>query len=267
MQLTFCHSNRINEKVLWYLKDHLFPTHLYQKNPPPLQSKAPLLQSALCSFLLYLLSTNFLPFFPTFLSFEIWVLGSEASPQMGCAQSCSIESNDGGNCENDGKNQMGSSRIEDSPLGVRSVCRKMKWGVGLIRRSRRGGNEQENNKAWLLAESGAVANGGDSNEPHSMHSSFRFSFGSQVELESLSLNSSAATVLLVNLDKGGPDPQSRDLRMRRIESLERNISSVSESLVRFSYAEICSATGDFCKGQLSYNNTSVTFTCWLLNGQ
>lgn len=169
---------------------------------------------------------------------------------MGCAQSCSIESNDGGNCENDGKNQMGSSRIEDSPLGVRSVCRKMKWGVGLVRRSRRGGNEQENNKAWLLAESGAVANGGDSNEPQSMHSSFRFSFGSQVELESLSLNSSAATVLLVNLDKGGPDPQSRDLRMRRIESLERNISSVAESLVRFSYAEICSATGDFCKGRV-----------------
>ena len=170
---------------------------------------------------------------------------------MGCAQSCSIESNDGENCENDVKNQMGSSRIEESPLGVRSVCRKMKWGVGLIRRSRRG-NEQENHKAWLLAESGAVANGGETNEPQSMHSSFRFSFGSQVELESLSLNSSAATVLLVNLEKGGTDPQSRDLRMRRIESLERNISSVSESLVRFSYAEICSATGDFCKGQLTH---------------
>eukprot|EP00268_Persea_americana_P000118 TRINITY_DN10052_c0_g1_i4.p1 TRINITY_DN10052_c0_g1~~TRINITY_DN10052_c0_g1_i4.p1 ORF type:complete len:562 (+),score=91.13 TRINITY_DN10052_c0_g1_i4:438-2123(+) len=212
-------------------------------------SKAPLLQFALCSFLLFLLSTNFPPFFPTFFPIEIWVLGSEAYPQMGCAQSCSIESNDGENCENDVKNQMGSSRIEESPLGVRSVCRKMKWGVGLIRRSRRG-NEQENHKAWLLAESGAVANGGETNEPQSMHSSFRFSFGSQVELESLSLNSSAATVLLVNLEKGGTDPQSRDLRMRRIESLERNISSVSESLVRFSYAEICSATGDFCKGRV-----------------
>lgn len=170
---------------------------------------------------------------------------------MGCAQSCSIDPNEGENCEKDGKNEMGSSLVDDSPSGVRSVGRKMKWGLDLIRR--RPNKEQqspENNKAWLLAESGAVGSGGDAVEPQSMHSSFRFSFGSQVELESLSLHSSAATVLLVNLEKGGTEPRSHDLRMRRIESLERNISSVSGSLLRFTYAEICSATGHFSKGQL-----------------
>lgn len=175
---------------------------------------------------------------------------------MGCTQSCSTDSNEGENCEKDGKNQLASSLIDGQLPGVISVCRKMKWGLSLIRRRRRGNEEgPENNKEWLLADSGAdfkgiVAVAGDTVEPQSVHSSFRFSFGSQVELESFSLNSTAATVLLLNLEKGDAEAPSQDLQMRRIESLERSISSVSGSLARFSYSEIRSATRDFSKGRV-----------------
>lgn len=114
------------------------------------------------------------------------------------------------------------------------------------------GNNLENNKAWLLAESGGCGAELNSAEPQSVHSSFRFSFCSQVELESMHVNkSSSATVLMVNLDNGMMDSRSRELKWKRIESLERSISPVAHSLVRFSYAEIVAATRNFSKGKLN----------------
>ncbi|GKA18427.1 probable serine/threonine-protein kinase PBL7 [Tanacetum coccineum] len=85
----------------------------------------------------------------------------------------------------------------------------------------------EHNKAWLLAESGGCAVGGLANnaEPHSVHSSFRFSLCSQVELESMSVNSSSSTVLMVNLDNGLIEPRSQSFKWRRIEVLGRGALS------------------------------------------
>lgn len=62
------------------------------------------------------------------------------------------------------------------------------------------------------------------------------------------LNPSSATVLMVNLDNGLTEPRSRELKWKRIASLERNISPVAHTLIRFSYAEILSATRNFSKG-------------------
>ncbi|KAL4383265.1 hypothetical protein GQ457_15G015380 [Hibiscus cannabinus] len=109
------------------------------------------------------------------------------------------------------------------------------------------GSNLEHNKAWLLAESGGGAEL-NSNDPQSVHSSFRFSFCSQVELEAMTANSlSSATVLMVNLDNGASDDRAKELKWRRIESLERSISPVAKSLVRFNYGEIVSATRNFSK--------------------
>ncbi|KAI3712964.1 hypothetical protein L1987_71534 [Smallanthus sonchifolius] len=108
----------------------------------------------------------------------------------------------------------------------------------------------EHNKAWLLAESGGCVAELPNAEPHSVHSSFRFSLCSQVELESLSVNSSSSTVLMVNLDNGLMEPRSQELKWRRIESLERSISPVAHTLIRFTYAEIVSATRNFSKGRV-----------------
>ncbi|KAA3463272.1 serine/threonine-protein kinase CDL1-like [Gossypium australe] len=112
------------------------------------------------------------------------------------------------------------------------------------------GSNLEHNKAWLLAESGGGAEL-TSTDPQSVHSSFRFSFCSQVELEAITANSlSSATVLMVNLDNGVSDDRAKELKWRRIESLERSISPVAKSLVRFSYGEIVSATRNFSKGRV-----------------
>nr|XP_043606598.1 pto-interacting protein 1-like [Erigeron canadensis] len=109
-------------------------------------------------------------------------------------------------------------------------------------------NNLENNKAWLLAESGGCVTTTTNGEPHSVHSSFRFSLCSQVELESMS---SSATVLMVNLDNGLIEPtRSQELKWTRIESLERSISPVAHTLIRFSYAEVISATNNFSKGRV-----------------
>lgn len=109
----------------------------------------------------------------------------------------------------------------------------------------------EHNKAWLLSESGGCGAELTNADPQSVHSSFRFSFCSQVELESLSTNSpAAATVLMVNLDSGVCDSRARELKWRRIASLEKSISPVANNLIRFSYGEILSATRNFSKGKL-----------------
>ncbi|PIN19296.1 Serine/threonine protein kinase [Handroanthus impetiginosus] len=158
------------------------------------------------------------------------------------------------NCESD-----------DYEVKFKSLLYKMTWDFGLgciIPRRQRlsggkneekditcGGGTLEHNKAWLLAETGGC---GSAEEPHSVHSSFRFSFCSQVELESMNVNNnSSATVLMVNLDNGLlTNSKSRDSKWRRIESLERSISPVAHSLIRFSYSEILSATRNFSKGRV-----------------
>ncbi|XP_073057962.1 pto-interacting protein 1-like isoform X1 [Primulina eburnea] len=129
----------------------------------------------------------------------------------------------------------------------------MMWDFGLAcviprRRRRSSSKNSEHNKAWLLAGPG----GCDAEEPHSVHSSFRFSLCSQIELESMPVNSScSATVLMVNLDNGMlADSKTRELKWRRIESLERSISHVSHSLIRFSYSDILRASRNFSKGRV-----------------
>ncbi|XVF71451.1 hypothetical protein PTKIN_Ptkin12aG0038600 [Pterospermum kingtungense] len=151
-------------------------------------------------------------------------------------------------------------------LKIKSFLRKMIWdfGFGCVlpdsQRKRSGENQKNNgekkgrnlehNKAWLLAESGGGAEL-NSTEPQSVHSSFRFSLCSQVELEAMNASSlSSATVLMVNLDNGVSEDRAKELKWKRIESLERSISPVANSLVRFCYGEIVSATRNFSKGRV-----------------
>lgn len=168
-------------------------------------------------------------------------------------------------------------------LKIKTLLRKMIWEIGLsciLPPSRLRGKNQgiqdeecpnveekiknlEHNKAWLLAESGAC--GGElllNADPQSVHSSFRFSFCSQVELETMNIGSSttAATVLMVNLDNGMvAEALTKELKWRRIESLEKSISPVAHSLIRFSYREILSATHNFSKGTSQNPNNPIRF--------
>ncbi|KAK4367922.1 hypothetical protein RND71_011714 [Anisodus tanguticus] len=168
------------------------------------------------------------------------------------------------------KTQALATDTNNHELKIKSLIYKMIWDFGLAcfipnRRQRGSGKDTgddkdnkgcvsslEHNKAWLLAESGACGTELINAEPHSVHSSFRFSFCSQVELESMNVNNrcSSATVLMVNLDNGLTDPLSRELKWRKIQSLERSISPVTHSLIRFTYAEIASATRNFSKGRV-----------------
>ncbi|CAH2079664.1 unnamed protein product [Thlaspi arvense] len=128
-----------------------------------------------------------------------------------------------------------------------------------------GGSGGENNKAWLLAETAPENMNPD---PHSVHSSFRFSLCSQIELEkmkggesslsassssrNLSVSGGSATVLMVNLENGVKETgnSTDDLRWTRARSLEKSISPVANTLVRFSYGEIVAATRNFSKGRV-----------------
>nr|XP_010926481.1 probable serine/threonine-protein kinase PBL21 [Elaeis guineensis] len=195
---------------------------------------------------------------------------------MGCSHSIiggssCIESEDVNNGRKDGRKRRGdkaaaSAVAGDSPppspevVDVKASCRKIAWSLGLMlsrastitRRRKRGGmgNEccvSENNKSWLLADARAETEA--EADAQSMHSSFRFSFGSQGEASSVA---TATTVLmLVNLEDEGEE-LGRDEGMgewRRLESLERSISPVAGALVRYSYAEIQSATQAFSRGR------------------
>ncbi|CAL5369275.1 unnamed protein product [Camellia sinensis] len=152
-------------------------------------------------------------------------------------------------------------------LKFKTLLSKMVWEFGLScflpslprgknqrerEKKKKNSNNSDHNKAWLLAESGGCGGAElTSSDPQSVHSSFRFSFCSQVELESMNVaNPSPATVLMVNLDNGLTDSRARELKWRRIESLERSISPVAHTLIRFSYAEILSATRKFSKGRV-----------------
>ncbi|XP_044468967.1 probable serine/threonine-protein kinase PBL26 isoform X2 [Mangifera indica] len=151
-------------------------------------------------------------------------------------------------------------------LKIRKALRKMIWDFGLscflplLRDKDKNGNSNSNkgdnvehNKAWLLAESSGCGGAElTNNDLQSVHSSFRFSFCSQVELESMNMSSPvSATVLMVNLDNGLFDTHTQDqLKRRRIQSLERSISPVANSLRRLSYGEILAATRNFSKGRV-----------------
>ncbi|KAF2317866.1 hypothetical protein GH714_041193 [Hevea brasiliensis] len=152
---------------------------------------------------------------------------------------------------------------DHNELKLRTLLRKMVWELGLTcflpdesnksnKSSKIKNANLEHNKTWLLAESGGYGSAELTNaDPQSVHSSFRFSFCSQVELESMNLNSSAsATVWMVNLDSGLNETTAEELKWRRIQSLERSISPVANSLVRFSYSEILAATRNFSKGRV-----------------
>ncbi|XP_047327202.1 probable serine/threonine-protein kinase PBL7 [Impatiens glandulifera] len=156
----------------------------------------------------------------------------------------------------------------ENEVKFRTLLQKMIWEFGLscfvnpgggrgIEKREEEENEnnqrmEEHNKAWLLAESGGCGPELASTDPQSVHSSFRFSLCSQVELESMNVNSnpSSATVLMLNLDNGLMDPLSKEMKWRRIESLERRISPVARSLIRFTFPEILSATRSFSKGRV-----------------
>lgn len=150
-------------------------------------------------------------------------------------------------------------------LKIKTLLRKMIWDFGLScflpshsnNHNNRINNDDEkskgisleHNKAWLLAESGGAEL--TSTDPQSVHSSFRFSLCSQVELESMNIGSCAsATVLMVNLENGLCDSHAQEIKWRRIQSLERSISPVANSLIRLSYGEILAATHNFSKGRV-----------------
>ncbi|OAY60487.1 probable serine/threonine-protein kinase PBL7 [Manihot esculenta] len=149
---------------------------------------------------------------------------------------------------------------DHNELQIRTSLRKMVGQLGLAcflpsesnKSSKIKNANLEHNKAWLLAESGGCGGAELTNaDPQSVHSSFRFSFCSQVELESMNVNSSAsATVLMVNLDNGLNETRAKELKWRRIQSLERSIYPVANSLVRFSYNEILAATCNFSKDKV-----------------
>ncbi|XP_074284761.1 putative serine/threonine-protein kinase PBL7 [Silene latifolia] len=161
----------------------------------------------------------------------------------------------------------------NNELKLTSLLMKMIWDFGFgcfvpspnmeyktrkKKNTKNGSHNIEHNKAWLLAESGGdLANC----EPHSVHSSFRFSLCSQVELDSIKVAnfSPSTTVLMVNLDSTSmSDSYSKEMKWRRIESLEKSISPAATSLIRFTFAEILAATSNFSadkvlgRGALSY---------------
>ncbi|XP_010261963.1 PREDICTED: serine/threonine-protein kinase CDL1 [Nelumbo nucifera] len=194
---------------------------------------------------------------------------------MGCSQGSCVDSidslkvHDGERFETTASSLTENYDLDDNdPETVTVYRRNMFWELGLgcvlpLRRQRGRRNDQkqgqknnedgeEHNKTWLLAGFGGGGPEFTGADPQSVHSSFRFSFGSQVELDALCFDSSAsaATVLMVNLDAGLAASGVRDLKWRRIESLERSISPVAETLVRFSFGEIQSATRNFCKDRI-----------------
>ncbi|KAG1334699.1 putative serine/threonine-protein kinase PBL21 [Cocos nucifera] len=196
---------------------------------------------------------------------------------MGCSHSIiggssCIKSEDVNNGGKDGRRRRGceaaaSAVAGDSPLpspevvDVKASCRKMAWSLGLMlsrvsairRRRKRGGmgNEssvsENNNKSWLLADVRAETEA--EADPQSVHSSFRFSFGAQAEAASVA--AATTVLLLVNLEDEGEELGRGESvgEWRRLESLERSISPVAGALVRYSYAEIRSATRGFSRGR------------------
>ncbi|KAM2967644.1 hypothetical protein FF1_027883 [Malus domestica] len=101
----------------------------------------------------------------------------------------------------------------------------------------------EHNKAWLLVESSGCVAELENADPHSVNSFFKLTFCSQVELDSMNTSfSTVATVLMVNLGNGMSESKAKEVKLRRFESMERSISPMAYTLIRFSYSEILAAT-------------------------
>ncbi|OAY78928.1 Serine/threonine-protein kinase PBS1 [Ananas comosus] len=178
----------------------------------------------------------------------------------------------GGGCyiaRRDGRNR----RRGGSSDGI-IPCKKMASSLAALRRRGRrqtGGSDDgrgrcdAENRSWLLADAAA---GDGAAELHSVHSSFRLSFrGSPpppaaVEAAGGGAAAAAAGVasavlLLVSLedddDRQGaaaPPPSAPEaLQWQRLDFLERSISPIASRAVRFSYAEIHSATYGFSAGR------------------
>ncbi|XP_072971129.1 probable serine/threonine-protein kinase PBL21 [Typha angustifolia] len=155
-----------------------------------------------------------------------------------CSSSCCITSKDG-------KEVISLKTCRKLALGKLT---QMGGGSGGEREGR-----HEENKSWLLAGSVAGDAGAD---PHSVHSSFRFSFGSQTDAEDGGGGgggtgaSASAVLLLVSLGDGGGGGERKEQRQwKKLEFLERSIAPVAAGLVRFSYAEIRAATRGLRRGR------------------
>ncbi|CAN7087013.1 unnamed protein product [Brassica oleracea var. botrytis] len=119
-------------------------------------------------------------------------------------------------------------------------------------------SSHEHNKAWLLEETRPAFIESD---PYSGQSSFRFSLCSQVELEkmrreepssscqSFQVSEGSTTVLLVN-EVRETDKPTVEMNWSTALSLEKSISPVTSTLIRFSYSEIVTATRNFSKGRV-----------------
>ncbi|KAI9100311.1 hypothetical protein K1719_024529 [Acacia pycnantha] len=182
---------------------------------------------------------------------------------MGFSQEIPIDSWEPSNPQNAPDNTAADHDYDYNKLKFRSTWRKMIWLIGFAcftpsRRRRRNNADgmiqgQDKNKAWLLAESGGCPAESTNADPQSVHSSFRFNLCSQVELESLEMSSSAAaTVLMVNLDNGVSESPARELKWWwKIDSLNKTIyPRTNNTLIRFNYSEILSATHNFSEGRV-----------------
>nr|XP_018674653.1 PREDICTED: serine/threonine-protein kinase CDL1 [Musa acuminata subsp. malaccensis] len=191
--------------------------------------------------------------------------------QMGCAHSTFGDDDGGGSCmgARDGRplppparelvnaGSSGEKVAWSSTSLIFSAAGVVRRGRGRWRRQRKRGEVE--NKSWLLAEARAEAEAAAAADPGSVHSSFRFSFGSQTEAEETMENAATPTatavLLLVSLEDegdrlGNGDAHSNKRRQwQGLEVLERSISSAAADLVRFSYSEIRSATRGFSKGR------------------
>ncbi|KAL1215266.1 Protein kinase STUNTED [Cardamine amara subsp. amara] len=119
-------------------------------------------------------------------------------------------------------------------------------------------SSRKHNKAWLLAQTGPKLM---ESEPHSVQSSFRFNLCSLVELEKMKkeqplssyrnfpVAQGSETVLLVNLENETVE-STDEMNWSKALSLEKSISPVANTLVRFSYSEIVTATRNFSKGRV-----------------
>ncbi|KAH9316648.1 hypothetical protein KI387_025275, partial [Taxus chinensis] len=146
--------------------------------------------------------------------------------------------------------------------------KKQRWRTGMcfknVGENFLGKIESNNNKTWLLGantEDGTKGCSGSKgccyNRPCdaenntedlcSVNSSFRFSFGSQLDWEA---SNPGTTVLLLNLEKGLDDNHGdsllvSELERARIQSLERQILPAVEGLMRFEFEQIYAATSGF----------------------
>ncbi|XP_010511469.1 PREDICTED: serine/threonine-protein kinase CDL1-like isoform X1 [Camelina sativa] len=142
---------------------------------------------------------------------------------------------------------------QESKTRLKRMVLDLGFGCFLLPRT----SSREDNKAWLLEETEPIPKLIDS-EPHSLQSSFRFSLFSLVELEKtkkehpsssyrdLPVSEGSDTVLFVNLENETGESKD-DMNWSRDVSLEKSISPVTNTLVRFSYSELLAATRSFSK--------------------